>query len=156
MAASPRKRQLVEAKLSQVELPALPSKRVKLNRESHSSSELPPAAFWDNLSRIPLLRRALKELDRRNAQSASNLSRVQPKVKKPRTRSAVRKSKQKTQPAIPVPEYLSKAPPADITLLKVFARQGGPDLTDLRGVCDIFYRWLWLAANICSPPVSRA
>jgi len=136
MATSPkwtlhnRKRQHAEAELSQDDLP---SKRRKSTRESYSSSGLPPPAFWDNLSKIWLTRQALKELGRRNAQSTSNQSPVQFKVKKPRTRSAVREFKQKAQPGIPVSEYLSKAPLADIALLKTFARQGGPDLTNLRG-----------------------
>jgi hypothetical protein len=133
MATSPksrlhnRKRRYTEAELSQDDLPSLPSKRFK-----------PPPAFWDNLSKIPLTRSAVKELERRSA--LSDRSCVQPKVKKPRTRSAVREFKQKAQPPIPVSEYLSKASQADIVLLKVFAtqqRRGGPDLADLRGVCII-------------------
>jgi hypothetical protein len=133
MATSPksrlhnRKRRYTEAELSQDDLPSLPSKRFKR-----------PPAFWDNLSKIPLTRLALKELERRYA--LSDRSCVQPKIKKPRTRSAVREFKQKAQPTVPVSKYLSKASQADIALLKVFAiqqRRGGLDLTDLRGVCII-------------------
>jgi hypothetical protein len=91
--------------------------RLRPYREPHSSSNLPPP-FWDNMSKIWLTRQALNELGRRNAQSTSNRSPVQ-------------------QPALPVSEYLSKVSQADIARLKVYARRGGPDLTDLRGVCTI-------------------
>jgi hypothetical protein len=133
MAASPkstghnRKRKHAEVELLQDDLPSLSSRRFKL-----------PPAFWDNLSKIWLTRPSLKELDRRNAQSTLNQSRVEYKTRKPRTQSAVRECKQKAQPAIPVSEYLSRASQADISLLKTFSRIGGPDLTDLRGVCTIY------------------
>ena len=129
-----RKRQHTEAGLSPDDLP---SKRLRSDREPHSSSNLPPPTFWDNLSKIWLTRQALNELGRRNAQSTSNRSPVQHKVRKPRTRSAVRELEQKAQPALPVSEYLLKASQADIARLKVYARRGGPDLTNLRGVCTI-------------------
>jgi len=160
MATSPnsrlhnRKRQHTEAALSQDNPPSLPSKRFKSTREPYPSSNLPPPAFWDNLSKIWLTRQAVKELDRRNAQS--NRSPTQYKVRKPRTRSADRKLKQKAQAAVPVSEYLLRAPQADITLLKSFARQGGPDITDLRGVCTISYHWPAPIANISVLPVSPA
>ena len=42
-------------------------------RVSYLKSELPPA-FWDGLPEIPLTRNALKELDRRNAETTRNLA----------------------------------------------------------------------------------
>ena len=141
MATSPkwrphnRKRRHAEAELSHDDLPSLPSKRFKR-----------PPAFWDNLSKIPLTSSALKELERRCA--LSDRSCVQPKVKKPRTRSAVREFKQKSQLTVPVSEYLPKAPQADIIQLKAFARQGGPDLTKLRGVRTIQYYQLASVADV--------
>jgi hypothetical protein len=126
-----RKRQHAEVDLSQDDLPSLPSKRSKSTGELQPFSKLPPPAFWDNLSKVWLTRRALKELDRRNAQSASNQSPVQPKVKKPRTRSAIREFKH-TQSAIPKPVD----PSLGRALLR-FARHGGPDLSDLKGVCSL-------------------
>jgi hypothetical protein len=130
MATSPksrlhhRKRRYSEAELSEDDLPSQSSKRYKR-----------PPAFWNNLSTIPLTRSSLKELERRYA--LSNRSCARPKVKKPRTRRAVREFKQRAHETVPVSEYLPKASLVDIALLKVFARQqrrGGPDLTDLRGV----------------------
>ena len=124
MATFAKKRRYTEAELSQDDPHSPPSKRFK-----------PPPAFWDNLSKIPLTRSALEELKRRY----TGRSCIQLKVKKPRTRSAVREFKQKAQPIVPVFKYLLKAPQAGITQLKSFARQGGPDLTNLRGVCNIWY-----------------
>ncbi|KAF2807518.1 uncharacterized protein BDZ99DRAFT_338517, partial [Mytilinidion resinicola] len=40
----------------------------KKQRLSHPSGSQPPAAFWDNLSKIWLTKRALREQDRRNPQ----------------------------------------------------------------------------------------
>lgn len=126
-----RKRQHAEVELWHDDLPSLPPKRFKSSRKPHSCSKLPPPAFWDNLSKVWLTRRALEELDRRNAQSAFNQSPVQPKGKKPRTRSAVRELKHRAQPALPNPanRYLDRGN------LQRFARHGGPDLSDLKGVC---------------------
>jgi len=126
-----RKRQHAGVELWQDDLPSLPPKRFKSSTKPHSSSKLPPPAFWDNLSKVWLTRRALNELDRRNAQSASNQSPVQPKVKKPRTRSAIREFKHRAQPALPKPVN----PYLDRGNLQQFARHGGPDLSDLKGVC---------------------
>ncbi|KAK5651051.1 hypothetical protein OQA88_1055 [Cercophora sp. LCS_1] len=66
----------------------------------------PPPSFWDNLSEIPLTKSALHELDRRNRNSAH-----------PVTRRVTA-------------ELLARRVPI---CLKRFARQGGPDLSHLRG-----------------------
>lgn len=126
-----RKRQHAEVELCHDDLLSLPSKRFKSSRKPHSCSKLPLPAFWDNLAKVWLTRRALKELDRRNAQAASNQSPVQPKGKKPRTRSVVQEFKHRPQPALPksVNRYLNRGN------LQRFARHGGPDLSDLKGVC---------------------
>lgn len=148
-----RKRQQSEAELSQDD--PLTSKRFKSTRE-HRSSELPPTAFWDGLSKIWLTRSALKELGRRNAHSTFNQSCGQSNVKRPLTRSAVRDSKRRAQSLVPVSDYLSKAHQADIARLKAFARHGGPHLADMRGVCIIFCHQLILIADIGFSLVSRA
>ncbi|KAF2816851.1 uncharacterized protein BDZ99DRAFT_483960 [Mytilinidion resinicola] len=44
----------------------------KKQRRSHPSRSQSPAAFWDNLSKIWLTKRALRELDRRNTQAATH------------------------------------------------------------------------------------
>ena len=43
----------------------------KKQKRSHISEPQYPPAFWDNLSRVDLTKRALRELDRRNKQATS-------------------------------------------------------------------------------------
>lgn len=72
--------------------------------EDAASGAAHPPGFWDNLSRIPLARSALTELDRRNGHAA---------------------------PAITAKPALATHPPGvDISR---FAKHGGPDLSDLHG-----------------------
>lgn len=83
-----------------------PSKKQKLNHPA-----FPPAGFWDSLSRIPLTQNALRELNKRNAKDCCISARTQ-KLRR-------RGSNYHQQLAVP----------------QRFARHGGPDLRDLRGVC---------------------
>ncbi len=79
----------------------------------HSGISETPAAFWDNLSKIWLTKRALRELDRRNAQFTHSLPRSSHReTHRPVTRSF-------------------------LTQVKLSARDGGPDLSDLRTVCSV-------------------
>jgi hypothetical protein len=84
-----------------------PPKRQKQSRRSRSRT---PPEFWDNLSQVPLCRRALREFDRRT---------LRPAAPKPPVRSVLE-------------EDLVKQ-------LKRFARRGGPALRDLRGVSRVYY-----------------
>jgi hypothetical protein len=43
-----------------------PNKKIKSRDRLHGQSNFPPE-FWDNLSKVWLTRRALRELDRRNS-----------------------------------------------------------------------------------------
>ncbi|KAJ2972662.1 hypothetical protein NUW58_g9139 [Xylaria curta] len=79
----------------------------------------PPSAFWNNLSEIPLTRSALRELDRRNSEGLLRSHRLS----RPVTRDDISKW---LRPAVST-QYQDQQ-----THLKRFARQGGPDLTDLR------------------------
>ena len=81
----------------------------KKQKHHHSSGTQLAPAFWDNLSKIDLTRRALKELDRRNTRSTLKSRRLYYQPRGPITRSALKNIKQ-------------------------IARDGGPDLRDLRGV----------------------
>jgi len=80
------------------------TKRRKLeleNQERHRT----PSWFWDNLSRLWLTPRALREFDRRTV-----------------------------QPTAPVPPDRTGEEDIDLAQLKRFARHGGPSLGHLRGV----------------------
>ena len=68
-----------------------------------------PPEFWDNLSQVPLCHSALREFNRRT---------VRPTAQKPPVRSVLK-------------EDLVKQ-------LKSFARHGGPDLRDIRGVGRLY------------------
>src|SRR5947207_544437 len=100
-----RKRHFAEAySIADPEASLPPTKKSKSNAEP---LELQPTAkFWDLLSKLWLTRRALKELERRTA-----------------------------QPARPAPVGQCNLSREDYTNeIKRFARHGGPDLCDLRGV----------------------
>jgi hypothetical protein len=86
----------------------------KKQRLSPPSGSQPPAAFWGGLSKIWLTKRALRELDRRNAQAVPSPPRSLQQARRPVTRN-----------------FLAE--------LKRIAGDGGPDLSDLRNVCTIGY-----------------
>jgi hypothetical protein len=88
--------------------PQPPVKRQK--RSSPARSKTPPE-FWDNLSKVPLCRRALREHYRRT---------LQPVVPKQRAKRDVDDSLVKQ--------------------VKRFARRGGPDLRMIRGVSPVLAR----------------
>ena len=67
-----------------------------------------PSSFWDNLSRQWLTRRTLREFDRRTV-----------------------------WPVAPVPPHQSGKENINIRKLKRFAKHGGPNLGDIRGVSSI-------------------
>ncbi len=74
------------------------------------------AAFWDSLSKQWLTRGALKELNRRNGR--------------------------RDGPAITAPEGRLSLAVHSVGQVKCFARQGGPDLCDLKGVRQAHARYL--------------
>jgi hypothetical protein len=107
IAAHPQKRRISSLLIQTAEDDLhRPTKKLKLGHPAY-----PPTRFWDSLSKIPLTRNALRELNERNTKascSSTNLQKLQQ-----------RRSNFQHLPAIP----------------QRFARQGGPDLKDLRGVC---------------------
>lgn len=86
-----------------------PQKRLQPTRPKPT-----PAEFWDNLSEVPLCKRALRELDRRSVQRIVSKPLAQPIQTRQRTEE-----------------------------IKRFARCGGPDIRDLRGVRFVLYRTSW-------------
>jgi hypothetical protein len=129
-----RKRPRSEQRLPQESSQPL-SKRQKLN---HSRGSQPPATLWDNLSKIWLTERALKELDERNAQTVLGSYRsLYQRSRPPVTRLAVAEWKRKEEnwePTQPSADYLIRYSAEQLEDIKLLARHGGPDLLDLRGV----------------------
>lgn len=132
--SSPRKRPRLEQRPPQES--SQPSKRQKLD---YPRGSRPPTAFWDNLSTIWLTERALKEFDRRNTQLAPSAHRLlYRRSYRPVTRHAVAEWKEKKEnwePTQAAAEFLSRCcSTVCLGEIKIFARHGGPDLSNLRGV----------------------
>lgn len=125
----PRKRQRIEHP------PPLPNgvtqpqaTRPTLNNQSAEPQS--PAVFWDNLSKVWLTKRALRELDRRSSRVHWSC-----RPRQPVTQRALAALKKKSrQPSQPAAEFLSYCTPTGLKDIKYFARHGGPDISDLRGV----------------------
>lgn len=79
-----------------------PAKRQKQSNPSRSKT---PPEFWDELSRVPLCRRALREFNRRV-----------------------------DQPVVPKQRAKREVEDSLVNQLRRFARRGGPDLRIIRGV----------------------
>lgn len=86
--------------------------------QSHFASNNFPPAFWDELSKVWFTPRALRELDRRNNADKA-------KRKKDDSNKKVVKKKHQTA---------HRAQKITTRLLTQFAKDGGPDLANLRGV----------------------
>lgn len=89
-------------------------KKQKLSPPARSQS---PSAFWDNLSRVWLTHNALRELDRRNFQRT--ISEEEDLLVHP-----------------PANDFLHYCSAQDLREIKRYARRGGPDLCEIRGVCS--------------------
>jgi hypothetical protein len=101
-----RKRQLCLEAEPTADSSSLPTpKRRKLENQGRHKT---PSWFWDNLSRVWLTPRALREFDRRTV-----------------------------WPTTPVPPDRTGKEDIDLAQLKRFARHGGPSLGDLRAVSSI-------------------
>ena len=98
------------------------------NRDGHSNKKrklehpaIPPPRFWDHLSVIPLTRRALRESQRRISQSTDGQQIRNCYVCAPSHRTDAN-------------HFVQQLSPDCLGLVKRSARQGGPDLRDIRGV----------------------
>lgn len=132
--SNPRKRQHTEQyALQLIGASRTQLKRQKLNHPTTPSQ--PPPAFWDNLSKIWLTDRALRELNQRNSQPASNISLSQyRRPRRPVTRkifAELKRNRRVTQSAL---DFLRNCGPGTLKDIKLSARYGGPDLSDLKGV----------------------
>ncbi|TWU71291.1 hypothetical protein ED733_001670 [Metarhizium rileyi] len=89
--------------------------------------EFPPRLFWERLSEVPLTRNALRAFNEQGTQGT--LTPLQPRTQK-RSRQHSVGVGVGYQPASQIVDRYS---PTSLDRVKVFARHGGPDLTDLRG-----------------------
>ena len=109
----------------------------KKQKKSHNNGSQFPPAFWDNLSKIYLTRRALKELDRRNSQadldSRPNYQQLH--------RAILAKVRKTSQTLTLIIDYLRHCGGIGLQSIKRTARHGGPDLSDLRGVSQPCIHW---------------
>jgi hypothetical protein len=108
----------------------------KKQKVNHPTGSQPPSVFWDNLSKVWLTRNALRELDRRNNQAARSAHKQrQRQVLKPLTRAALAKwKKENLQTIQPAVDFLNCCTSRCLKDIQEFARLGGPDLSELRGV----------------------
>ena len=129
--SKPRKRAISDPPLCSIEASPVLLKKRKI---IHPNGPQPPAEFWDNLTEIPLTSGALKEADRRNVQE----------LRRGRTTRRCVATGPRDQTITRVAEdFLSDCTPKDLRELRVFARRGGPDLLDIRGVCGDEYPCGW-------------
>ena len=130
---NPRKRQCPEHS-PQVDRALQPlSKREKPSHPNRGSP--PPAEFWDNLSKVWLTKRALRELDRRNTRPAPKPpNSLYRRPHRPATRRILTEPSKSRQPTESTTNFLCHCAPKCLKDIKLSARHGGPDLSDLRGV----------------------
>jgi hypothetical protein len=138
-------------KRKRTEQHSLRAKRQKSSHQSaecHLSSSL-SSSFWDSLSKIWLTKDALRELDRRNStsvvQSASQLA--QPSTR-PVTRKFLANLRHRRRRAQSANELLHNYTSEALKHIKAFARQGGCDLSDLRGVCMMMCPRFYAGADL--------
>ncbi|KAL9083478.1 MAG: hypothetical protein Q9165_008505 [Trypethelium subeluteriae] len=91
----------------------------------------PISAFWDTLSKIWLTKDALRELDRRDIEAATHLGESSP-PHRPITRNYLTGARVNLSTE-PTGEYLDASGDSERKRIQQFARQGGPDLSDLKG-----------------------
>ena len=123
------KRQHAEADLSQDILSAQSTKKFK---KHHSASRFPPPEFWDSLSKIWLTPRALREVDRRNHINHGTFARSPAQYlgefdRRNWFQRSTRGADSTTVQAL-ANQFKSRND------LQRFARHGGPELSNLRGV----------------------
>ncbi|KAF2763027.1 hypothetical protein EJ05DRAFT_481878 [Pseudovirgaria hyperparasitica] len=105
----------------------------KKQRPNCPCPSLPPPAFWDDLSKIWLTKRALRELDRRNIQAAPSLPRSpQRRDRRPVASKFVAGQNRNCPATHYAAHYIRLCKPETLKDIKLFARNGGPDLSDVR------------------------
>ena len=143
--SNPRKRQHPDQYPSQLRgtCQSVWKKHKAASRESNEQ----PAAFWDSLSEIPLTKRALRELDRRNARATPTFSTPQ-RSRRPVSRGAVQERERYHPPFKTVTSFLVDCTNSLLNSIKSFSRHGGPNLSDIRGVCNTHSFTLVLTCSV--------
>lgn len=132
--SNPRKRQYTEQYFLQLIRTSSPQLMRQKLRHPTTRSQLPPV-YWDNLSKLWLTELALRELNQRNIQPASNLS--PPQYRRPRRPitwnflAKLKRNRCVTQSAL---DFLCHCGPVTLKEIRLLAGYGGPDLSDLKGV----------------------
>ncbi|KAF7503146.1 hypothetical protein GJ744_004288 [Endocarpon pusillum] len=121
--------------------PSNPRKRQRTEQHplQHGTSQppttgsQPPAAFWDSLSKIWLTKSALREVNRRNSRPSSPPRSQYQRARRPVTRNFLAEltRNRHTQSAS---DFLHHCEPRTLIDIKRFARNGGPDLSELKGL----------------------
>lgn len=111
------------------------SKKQKLSHLSESQSS---AAFWDNLSKIWLIKHTLKELNWRNTQSSSNSphSLYWWWPHQSVTQHTLAELKKNCQPTQSVTDFLCHCALRCLKNIKLFVRHSDSDLLNLKDVCN--------------------
>ena len=137
--SNPRKRQRTEQYALQ--LNGTSQSQLKKQKLNHPTTGYqPPPAFWDNLSKIWLTERALRELNQRNSEPASSIPRSQyRRARRPVTRKFPAELKRNRCVTQSASDFLRHCEPGTSKDIKLFARYGGPDLSDLKGVSIMRY-----------------
>lgn len=146
LSGSRRKRQRSEPpRLNKTSQPV--RKKQRLRRLSHTSGSQSTSASGDNLSEIGLTKRALRELDRRNF-------RAELRVRWLFTRNLLAQSERSCETAQYTADSLRPCLRRCETIfseeIRLLARNGGPDLSDLRNVCTASYLLAPMLTTLCS------
>ena len=123
--SNPRKRQRTEQ-----HLPSPPPSKRQEKLPHHSPGYIDTPAFWDSLTKIWLTKHALKEFNRRNSRPRSPCC----QARRPTIRNFLAEQRNVRQ-RISAADFLRNSAPKHLKDVKQFARHGGPDLSDLVGVC---------------------
>lgn len=103
------------------------------------ASPAPPVHYLDTLSKIWLTTGALKELNRRNRQIKYDQQR-RPESRRPVTRHFYKELQRRIHSTdTTASNFLQRCSPVTLKQVKALAKNGGPDLLDLRGVCASEY-----------------
>lgn len=108
----------------------------KKQKVRHSRGSQTSAAFWDDLSKVWLTRRALREHDRRSIQAPPSLSsKLHRPAHWPVTQHRLTEPTRSSQNGQHTAAYIRYCcEPSILEKAKPFAKHGGPDLLDLRNV----------------------